>query len=188
MGDLCFNPSVQGVSWQKVRTCVCESVKGGAAVAALSAALIMAPSDTFAISGGGKDYASKDWTGTDFSKGSFVGKDFSGSIARGTHFESADLRGARFFKSDLREADFSAANLSAASLEGCSLRDAVFTNADLQNAYFSESILEARDFKNVDFTDALMPEFVIPKLCNRSDVTGTNPKTGVDTRESLMCP
>mmetsp|Transcript_27828 Transcript_27828/g.109122 ORF Transcript_27828/g.109122 Transcript_27828/m.109122 type:complete len:187 (-) Transcript_27828:972-1532(-) len=165
----------------------CDKLKTGGAVAAVSVALVMTPFSAAAISGGGKDYASKDWSGADFSKGSFVGKDFSGAIARGTNFRGADLRGARFFKADLREADFTGSDLRTASLEGASLKDAIFVDAVMESAYLSDSILEAGDLHDIDASDALMPEFVTSKLCKRSDVSGTNAKTKVDTRESLMC-
>lgn len=41
----------------------CDKLKTGGAVAAVSVALVMTPFSAAAISGGGKDYASKDWSG-----------------------------------------------------------------------------------------------------------------------------
>ena len=38
-----------------------------------------------------------------------------------------------------------------------------------------------------DFTDAQIPIKTLKLVCEREDVKGTNPVTGVDTRDSLMC-
>lgn len=160
------------------------------AVSALIAAAIALsiPSTCSAISGGGKDYASKNWTGTDFSNGSYVEKDFSGGLFRGCDFSGSDLTSARFFKAELREANLTGANLSFASIEAATLRDAILKDAVMTSAYISDSILDAASIENVDFTDALIsPESTIAKLCQRPDATGTNPATGVPTRERYVC-
>mmetsp|Transcript_36458 Transcript_36458/g.85220 ORF Transcript_36458/g.85220 Transcript_36458/m.85220 type:complete len:100 (-) Transcript_36458:198-497(-) len=64
---------------------------------------------------------------------------------------------------------------------------ASFKNANLAGAYFSASILDAETIENADFTDAQLPPKIQPRLCERPDAKGTNPTTGEDTRESLMC-
>lgn len=84
-----------------------------------------------------------------------------------TDFSGADLRGA---------------SLEDTSMDGASLKDAVATGA-----YFSKSLLDAKSLENTDFTDAQIPEKTLILVCEREDVKGTNPTTGVDTRESLMC-
>lgn len=60
--------------------------------------------------------------------------------------------------------------------------------ANAAGAYFSASILDAQTLENGDFTDAQLPIKTIPLVCEREDVKGTNPTTGADTRDSLMCP
>ena len=67
-------------------------------------------------------------------------------------------------------------------MNGASLK-----GANAAGAYFSASLLDAASLDNVDFTDAQIPVKTLTQLCEREDVKGTNPKTGVDTRESLMC-
>lgn len=148
----------------------------------VGAALLVHGLPCLAISGGGKDFASKDWSGdtTTFVGGSFVGKDFSGAVARETSFAGADLRGARFFKANLRGADFSGCDLRGASLEGASLKDANFSNANMTEAYLTETFVEVGSLSGTDLTDAFIPPFILPKLCARSDVEG-------QTREALMC-
>lgn len=41
------------------------------------------------------------------------------------------------------------------------------------------------DISGADFSDMLLDRFIQSALCKKAG--GTNPKTGVDTRESLMC-
>ena len=54
--------------------------------------------------------------------------------------------------------------------------------------YFSKSIIDATNLENADFTDAQFPTKTLALLCERDDIKGSNPITGVNTRESLMCP
>lgn len=68
-------------------------------------------------------------------------------------------------------------------MDGASLK-----NADARGAYFGQSLLDVGSLENADFTDAQVPVKTLPLVCARSDVTGTNPTTGADTRDSLMCP
>lgn len=88
----------------------------------------------------------------------------------------------------LDEADFTGANLKGASLEEAGLEGAIMDGAVLESAYLTKTIDEAKSIKDVDFTDAVMPTFTQKALCSRADAVGTNAKTGVETRESLMCP
>ena len=109
-------------------------------------------------------------------------------IARGTNFAGSNLQGCRFYKAYLMFTDFSGADLRGASLEDTSLDDASFRNVVAGGAYFSSSILDFKDLENADFSDAQFPLKTIPLLCNRPDLKGVNPITGVDTRESVFCP
>eukprot|EP01038_Epipyxis_sp_PR26KG_P006109 gene6109-8423_t len=147
--------------------------------------ILIAP--VYGVSGGGKDYATKDIRGEDFSTQNLVGKDFTQCDGTGTSFKNAKLNGARFYRANLKDADFSNADLSSASLEDTSLIDTIFENSNLQGAYFSSSILDAKSIKGADFTDALMPDFVKNKLCVRIDISDSNSRTGVKTSESLFC-
>ena len=109
-------------------------------------------------------------------------------IAKTTSFANSNLQGCRFYKAYLVGADFTGADLRGASLEDTSMDDAILKNANAAGAYFSASILDAKTLENADFTDAQFPLKIVPQLCLRDDVKGTNPTTGVDTRDSLMCP
>lgn len=84
---------------------------------------------------------------------------------------------------DFRGSDLRGASLEDTSMDGASLKD-----ANAAGAYFSASLLDVQTMENADFTDAQIPAKTQKLVCEREDVKGTNPVTGVDTRESLMCP
>jgi len=141
-----------------------------------------------AVSGGGLDYANIDITGQDFSHQNYKGKDFTQVIAKGTNFAGSNLQGCRFYKAFLVNTDFTGADLRGASLEDTSMDGASLKDANAAGAYFSASLLDAKSLENGDFTDAALPVKTQILVCGRDDVKGTNPVTGVDTRDSLMCP
>jgi uncharacterized protein YjbI with pentapeptide repeats len=143
-----------------------------------------------AVSGGGLDYANLDISGQDYSNSkSYKGKDFTQTIAKGTNFSNSNLQGCRFYKAFLVNANFEGSDLRGASLEDTSMDGANLKNAIASGAYFGASLLDVASAENVDFTDAQIPPKTLASFCGREDVVkGTNPVTGVDTRESLMCP
>lgn len=144
----------------------------------------------FAVSGGGKDFANKDLRDGEvkFENSNNANKDFTQVLANDVSFKNAKLSGTRFYKANLNKADFTNADLSGASLEDAGLEGTILDNAILSGAYLSSSFEDAGSIKNVDFSDALMPTKTTTNLCKRPDATGTNPVTGSDTRDSLMCP
>jgi hypothetical protein len=73
-------------------------------------------------------------------------------------------------------------------MEDTSMDGANLKNAVAAGAYFSASIVDTASVENVDFTDAQFPVKSLPLLCDRPDMKGKNPVTGVDTRDSAMCP
>lgn len=68
-------------------------------------------------------------------------------------------------------------------MDGASLK-----GANAVGAYFGASLLDVASMEGADFTDAQVPVKTQILVCERDDVKGTNPNTGADTRESLMCP
>ncbi len=69
----------------------------------------------------------------------------------------------------------------AVKFQKASLRNVNFTNANLVKAFFDKNV----DITGADFTDALLDRSTVTALCKIA--SGTNPTTGVDTAESLMC-
>ena len=90
-------------------------------------------------------------------------------------------------KNSLVRTDFTGADLRGASLEDTSMDEASLKNAVAVGAYFSKSVVDADSIENADFTDAQIPTKTQLLMCERPDAKGTNPVTGADTRESLMC-
>lgn len=156
-------------------------------IAASAFAALICDNSAVAVSGGGKDFAGKEIRSENFDGKSFIAKDFTQCDAAGASFKNSVLKGSRFYRANLKDVDFSGADLSAASLEDTSLQGVIFANARLEGTYFSASVTEAANIQGADFTEAQMPDFALKALCGRTDAKGTNPTTGVDTFESLMC-
>ena len=141
-----------------------------------------------AVSGGGKDFSGYSLEGEDYSMQKLNGKEFRGSRCANAKFDGAALRSTSFFQADLSGVSFAGADMTGASLEEAGLDGVNLENAVLVSAYFTRTVADAVNIKGADFSEAVMPEKTTKALCARSDATGKNPTTGLETRESLMCP
>ena len=107
-----------------------------------------------------------------------------------TNFENSNLVGSSFFDATLDGSNFKNADMTQTNLEMAQLKSATLTNAVLEDAYISGSTLFAGvgDIENSDWTNTFLRGDQKKLLCSLPSAKGTNPKTGADTRESLMCP
>lgn len=114
---------------------------------------------------------------------------FQQSIVTDTDFRGTNLVGASFFDATLDGSDFEGADMSLCNVEMAQFNRANLKNAILSEVYVSGSTLfeGVKDIEGSDWSETFLRADQKKYLCNHPTAKGTNPTTGVDTRESLMC-
>jgi len=127
---------------------------------------------------------------SDFSGQNLRGVAFQQSIVRDTNFKGSNLFGASFFDATVDGSDFEDADMTQANVEMAQFNRANLKNTVMREMYVSGATLfeGVKDIENSDWTDTFLRKDQQKYLCNHPTAKGTNPVTGADTRESLMCP
>jgi hypothetical protein len=126
----------------------------------------------------------------DMSRSKFKGRDLTGAIFAAASVRQADLRDVKADGSTNTFAQFDLSDLRGSSWRRALMDRVTFYGADLRNASFKEAILSGSEFdganiEGADFTDALLDAQTMRSLCKTA--SGRNSKTGVNTRDSLLC-
>mmetsp|Transcript_18156 Transcript_18156/g.20958 ORF Transcript_18156/g.20958 Transcript_18156/m.20958 type:complete len:235 (+) Transcript_18156:31-735(+) len=129
-------------------------------------------------------------SGADFSGQNLKGVAFQQSVVRDANFKDSNLVGSSFFDATVDGSNFENADLTLANFEMAQFNRANLKNAVLKEMYVNGSTLfeGVKSIENTDWSDTMLRRDQTKYLCNHPTATGTNPVTGVNTRESLMCP
>jgi uncharacterized protein YjbI with pentapeptide repeats len=132
--------------------------------------------------------------GVNLDNSNFAGENLKGvafqqSIVRYSNFKGTNLVGASFFDATLDGSNFEDADMTLSNVEMAQFNRASLHNTVMREVYVNGSTLfeGVKDIEGSDWTDTYLRKDQQKYLCEHPTSKGTNPVTGVDTRESLMC-
>lgn len=126
---------------------------------------------------------------SDFSNQNLKGVAFQQSIVRDSSFKNSNLVGSSFFDATVDGSDFEGADMTLANVEMAQFNRSILKNTVLREMYVSGSTIfeGVKDIEGSDWSETFLRKDQQLYLCSHPTAKGTNPTTGVDTRESLMC-
>ncbi len=126
----------------------------------------------------------------DFSNQDLSGVAFQQSIVRDSDFRNSNLYGSSFFDATVDGSDFEGADMTLSNVEMAQFNRANLKNTIVKEMYVSGATLfeGVKSIEGSDWSDTMLRKDQKKYLCEHPTAKGVNPKTGVATRESLMCP
>lgn len=116
-----------------------------------------------------------------------AGKDMSGMIGANADFSGVSFKEAQISKAFARNSKFVGSDFTNAVVDRVAFEGSDLSQAIMKNTVLSGSTFENANLKDTDFTDSYMGAFDLKNLCANPSLSGKNPTTGADTRESAGC-
>ena len=121
----------------------------------------------------------------DLSSKDLSDSNFTLATLRKCDLHGATLTGLRMFRAKFLEVDLRGADLRYATLDSALFSNSNLNDANLEGAFAYHTRFEGTTIDGADFTDVLLRDDAHAVLCEIA--TGTNPTTGRNTRDTLMC-
>tara|TARA_B100000700_G_C14774353_1_gene728247 strand:- start:129 stop:695 length:567 start_codon:yes stop_codon:yes gene_type:complete len=131
------------------------------------------------------NYVRADITGIDLHGQDLSKSSIAGAVARDANLSNVDLHGTVLTLSDLKGSNLNGINLTDTLSDRVNFQKTDLRNSILVNMIASGSSFAGAKIEGADFTYAVLDSDDQKNLCLIAE--GTNPITGISTKESLEC-